>query len=95
MMQKDIEGSKELNHKKTPNTLFRDKRVTFETKMKQAATMLEKIYEHFQKPVLAVADSWFGNNGLWSLLEQVKGESLIYSPGCVVMQSCMTCYPFR
>jgi len=73
MMQKDIEGSKELNHKKTPNTLFRDKRVTFETKMKQAATMLEKIYEHFQKPVLAVADSWFGNNGLWSLLEQVKG----------------------
>jgi len=73
MMRKDIEGSKKLNHKKTINTLFRKQRVTFETKMSQTAKMLEEIYTHFKKPVLAVTDSWFGNNGLWSLLEQVEG----------------------
>ncbi|WP_230990729.1 hypothetical protein [Bathymodiolus platifrons methanotrophic gill symbiont] len=34
--------------------------------MAQAAQMLIEIAEHFSTvPILAVTDSWFGNNGLW------------------------------
>lgn len=44
--------------------------VTFETKMAQAASIIRSIYAFFQLPVLVVCDSWFGNDGLWSLLER-------------------------
>jgi len=31
--------------------------------------ILKQAYDYFKVPVLVVADSWFGNNGLWSRLE--------------------------
>jgi SRSO17 transposase len=63
MMQKDIEA-------KSINAERKGKLISFETKMKQAATMLKEVHKYFQQPVLVVADSWFGNDGLWSRLER-------------------------
>lgn len=63
MMKKDIEA-KSLNAKRKGRV------VPFENKMEQAAAMLKDVHEHFQQPVLVVADSWFGNDGLWSRLER-------------------------
>jgi len=49
------------------------KMVTFKTKMEQSANMILRIATHFSEhPVLVVADSWFGNNGLYKLL---KGQT--------------------
>lgn len=55
------------------NAKISGKLVTFETKMKQSANMILLIAKHFSShPVLVVADSWFGNNGLYKLL---KGQT--------------------
>ena len=62
LMEKDIKAKK-FNAKR------RGKRLHFENKMDQAASMLKQIRDHFKCPVLAVTDSWFGNNGLWSRLD--------------------------
>ncbi len=44
--------------------------VTFQSKMTQAAEMLKAVATHFVDiPVLVVADSWFGNAGLWRPLK--------------------------
>ena len=49
--------------------------VTFQTKMTQAGDMLIGIAEHFStSPILAVTDSWFGNNGLWKPVYKVIGN---------------------
>jgi len=61
MMKKDIKA-------KSINAQRKGHLVPFETKMEQAAKILKEIHEYFQQPVLVVADSWFGNDGLWSLL---------------------------
>ncbi|MCF6301031.1 MAG: transposase [Proteobacteria bacterium] len=45
----------------------------FKTKMQQSADMIKSIYSAFNKPILVVADSWFGNNGLWKCLD--KGQN--------------------
>ena len=63
MMQKDIEAGSATAQR-------RGKPLPFESKMVQAATMLKDIHKYFQQPVLVVADSWFGNNGLWSRLDR-------------------------
>lgn len=63
MMQKDIEA-------KSINAIRKGKILSFESKMEQAATMLKEVHRCFQLPVLIVADSWFGNNGLWSRLDK-------------------------
>jgi len=63
MMKKDIEAKK-INAKRQGET------ITFKTKMSQAATMLKAIYQHYQRPVIIVTDSWFGNDGLWSRLDR-------------------------
>ena len=47
--------------------------VCFASKMEQAATMLKGVFDHFQQPLLAVTDSWFGNDGLWSRLDRDRG----------------------
>jgi hypothetical protein len=60
-MKKDIEAKK-------INTEWRGKTVPFESKMDQAATMLKAVFMHYKQPVVAVTDSWFGNDGLWSRL---------------------------
>ncbi|MEA3292351.1 MAG: transposase, partial [Pseudomonadota bacterium] len=62
-MRKDIEAQR-------VNAERRGETVAFESKMAQAAAMLKGVFDHFQQPVLAVTDSWFGNDGLWSRLER-------------------------
>ena len=63
MMKKVIEA-------KCINAERKGKIVPFESKMEQAATMLKEVYDHYKQPVLAVTDSWFGNDGLWSRLNR-------------------------
>jgi len=63
MMQKLIDA-------KVINCQRKGQTISFETKMAQAANMLRSIVGFFQFPVLIVCDSWFGNDGLWSLLER-------------------------
>lgn len=49
--------------------------VTFQSKFAQAVEMLAGIAEVFgEAPMLVVADSWFGNNGLLKPLRQALGE---------------------
>ena len=62
-MKKDIEAVR-INAERKGEV------VPFETKMEQSATMLNGVFDHFQQSVLAVTDSWFGNNGLWSRLDR-------------------------
>ncbi|MBC8438519.1 MAG: transposase [Deltaproteobacteria bacterium] len=62
-MEKEIEA-------KTINVKRKGKVVPFESKMEQASKMLKDVHEFYQEPVLAIADSWFGNDGLWSKLER-------------------------
>jgi hypothetical protein len=38
--------------------------------MEQAASMIKEVHNYFQQSVLIVADSWFGNDGLWSKLDR-------------------------
>jgi hypothetical protein len=59
MMKKMIEA-------KGLNVMRKGKAVSFESKMEQAAFMLKEVHNHYGQKVLAVTDSWFGNNGLWS-----------------------------
>jgi hypothetical protein len=63
IMKKDIE-------KESINVKHKGEIVPFESKMEQAAAMLKEVQDYYQKPVLAVTDSWFGNNGLWTPLEK-------------------------
>lgn len=63
-MKKDIEA--EAVTTKKPGS-----RVDFQSKMTQAAQMLCSVAAHFANlPVLVVADSWFGNDGLFRPLRE-------------------------
>ncbi len=62
-MEKEIEA-KRINVKR------KGKVIPFESKMEQAGKMLKAVQTFNRKPVLAVADSWFGNDGLWSQPER-------------------------
>jgi len=58
-MKKDIEAN-------APTTQKSGRTVAFRSKMAQAVEMLTAVAAQFaDTPVLVVADSWFGNNGLW------------------------------
>jgi len=60
------------------NAIKSKKVVKFKTKMEQAAQMILKIANHFSNhPVLVVADSWFGNKGLYKLIVG-KTENAIF-----------------
>jgi hypothetical protein len=49
-------------------------KIRFETKLDQAAAMIGEIGATFgQTPVMAVTDSWFGNNGLYKPLRDMFG----------------------
>lgn len=63
MMQKDIEA-------KSATAIRKGKVLPFESKMEQAATMIQEVRNYFQQSVLIVTDSWFGNDGLWSRLDR-------------------------
>jgi len=52
------------------------KKIDFRTKLDQAAEMLRAIYQAYKVPLLVVADSWFGNNGLWKPLHGMLGEDV-------------------
>ena len=67
MMAKDIKA-------KSPTAKRKGEMIEFESKMEQAATMLLGIQKHFKQRVLAVSDSWFGNDGLWSRVGRGKNE---------------------
>jgi len=45
--------------------------------MEQAAAMIREIQNFYHQRVLIVADSWFGNNGLWSRLDR-GGEGVFH-----------------
>ncbi len=75
MMKKDIEA-------KSINVKQKGKVVPFESKMEQAAMMLKEVQAYYQQPVLAVTDSWFGNNGVWAPLEEEQAESFTCCPVC-------------
>jgi len=49
------------------------KKLSFQTKLDQAVEMLLELYHAYKAPLLAVADSWFGNNGLWKPLHKILG----------------------
>ena len=83
MMQKDIE-------KKGVNVTRKGKVVPFDSKMEQAANMLKEVQEYYQQPVLAVTDSWFGNNGLWLHWTMEQTESFICFLGCGRILRCIT-----
>ena len=54
---------------------IRGKVVPFKSKMTQAGDMLIGIAKHFSScPILAVTDSWFGNNGLWKPVYKAIGD---------------------
>jgi transposase len=49
------------------------KKLSFQTKLDQALEMLLELYHAYSAPLLVVADSWFGNNGLWAPLHKILG----------------------
>jgi len=59
---------------KTINVIKNGKVDPFQTKLEQAAAMIIEIASHFAGvPILVVADSWFGNNGLFKPVRQELG----------------------
>lgn len=49
--------------------------IEFETKLEQAANMITDIAGTFSKTrIIAITDSWFGNNGLWKPLHKNLGK---------------------
>ena len=60
---------------KTDNVKKNGQVQPFQTKLAQAAVMLQEVAAHFaDTPVVAVADSWFGNNGLFKPMREVVGS---------------------
>lgn len=49
-------------------------KVVFHTKFAQAASMICEVHRFFQIPITVVADSWFGNAGLWKPVHRALGE---------------------
>lgn len=52
------------------------KKLKFKNKLNQAVDMLEQIYQEFNQNILVVADSWFGNNGMWKPARNKLGEKI-------------------
>ncbi len=66
--KKSIEAEKET-------VKIRGSVVPFQSKLAQAAQMMIGIADHFSvSPLLAVTDSWFGNQGLWKPVRQALGD---------------------
>ncbi len=61
--------------KNVENHSLRKTGVKFETKLEQAVNMITEIAAMFrQAPVIAITDSWFGNNGLYAPLRKKPGQ---------------------
>jgi hypothetical protein len=56
------------------NQVIRGPKVEFQTKIEQAVEMITEISKVFdQDRIIAVTDSWFGNDGLWKPLSTLLG----------------------
>jgi hypothetical protein len=65
-LKKNIENIKQM---------FNKPEIEFETKLEQAVEMITDIATAFgQTRILAITDSWFGNNGLWKPLHKELGQ---------------------
>jgi len=84
MMKKDIDAG-------SATAIRKGKLLSFESKMEQAATMIREIQNFYHQRVLIVADSWFGNDGLWSRLDR-GGEGVFHLLSR--MRSNLTLYDF-
>ena len=51
-------------------------KLEFKNKLNQAVDMLVDLYQDFNLSILAVADSWFGNNGLWKPAYEKLGKNI-------------------
>jgi hypothetical protein len=52
-----------------------EQKVQFQTKLEQAVNMLTEIANFYGDiKIINVADSWFGNNGLWKPLREAIGS---------------------
>ena len=82
LMKKDIDAQKITTQKS-------HKTVAFQSKMAQAVEMLKSVAAQFVgTPILVVADSWFGNDGLlrplsrsafaFNLLSRLRANTLLY-----------------
>ena len=80
---------KKMLESKTVNVLRKGNSPAFQDKMEQAASMIKEVYAHYRQTVLAVTDSWFGNDGLWSklgrgcngkfhLLSRLRSNNVLY-----------------
>jgi hypothetical protein len=59
------------------NQVVRGPRIEFQTKIEQAVEMITEISKVFnQDRILAVTDSWFGNDGLWKPLSTLLGTRI-------------------
>ncbi len=66
---------KKAIEEKKQTVMIRGTVVPFQTKLAQAGDMLIEIADHFSGiPVLAVMDSWFGNNSLWKPVRKAVGK---------------------
>lgn len=66
---------KKMIQAKKETAMIRGTVVPFQTKLAQAGQMLIEISEHFSgAPLLAVMDSWFGNDSLWKPVRNVVGK---------------------
>ena len=70
----------------------RGEAVVFQTKFAQAVRLIGELAKVFPKaPVLVVADSWFGNNGLLTPRTQKVTSCLIGRLRSIVRTLCLTC----
>lgn len=51
-------------------------KIRFQTKLEQAVEMLLELYYAYKFPIIFVADSWFGNNGLWGPIHKMLRENV-------------------
>lgn len=57
------------------NRTFNGPKIEFKTKLEQATDMITGIAKVFhQAQIITIADSWFGNNGLWKPLHNQLGQ---------------------
>jgi hypothetical protein len=57
------------------NQVIRGPKIDFQTKFEQAVEMISEISNVFdQNRIIAITDSWFGNDGLWNPLSTLLGS---------------------
>ena len=56
---------------------YNGKAIDFQNKHEQAVEMLSEVATEFpESNIIVVADSWFGNNGMWKPLRKALGEQV-------------------